>query len=730
MQDSMLLRLATVPQHERTKLEPKGTPLIFSIRISRNVTFIETEFPAAKRHICAPTKPTIVHTMVFQPVPIEAPAHPAVPATTSSSLSSAASSIAPSRAPLPTTSASSDTASDSEIDTPCPSPREHVTTAPPAPPLPLSDDSIDELGLIASNDASEPNTMHDAATTNVLLESPPFSDDNDSDDPIALLSQVFQSIADNASLDASQVLAYVASNTLLDTPLDMLPSRDADPTHWHQAMRSTHAEEWRGAAIDEFKSLLNEYNVYTVLDLAALPEGAKLLSSHFVFRTKRDQFGDIKSRKVRLVTNGNTQRPGVDFKERFSPVVCFTSIRALIAIAVLRSYKIHKADINKAYLHGKLDQPLYMRPPQGIDLLGKILKLDQSIYGLKQAGRIWNKEIDATLCSLGYTPMVTDQCVYTKRHGKDWHYIALYVDDLLLIGPSEAEIERLLSKLEDMYGNKRLGDTEYVLGIQLKRGEDGSITLSQERYLQDVLECFDLALAKPATTPMQKNLLLELNESTPTEHKRMRYLQAVGSLMYAALGTRPDLAYAVSYLAQFAKQPGPTHWTAIKHVLRYIRGTVSYGLRYTPTPGPLYGYSDSNWGACVRTSKSTMGYAYFLAGATISWCSKRSSHVADSTTDAKYIALSQSSKEAIHLQQLLEELGIPRTAPTLIYGNNQGANSLTRNPSSFAGTRHIRIREHFVREMVKKRKIKVEYIATANMVLDILTKALEPKLFA
>ncbi|SCV69317.1 BQ2448_2344 [Microbotryum intermedium] len=224
-----------------------------------------------------------------------------------------------------------------------------------------------------------------------------------------------------------------------------------------------------------------------------------------------------------------------------------------------------------------------------------------------------------------------------------------------------------------MYGNKRLGDAEYVLGIQLKRGEDGSITLSQERYLQDVLERFNLALTKPATTPMQKNLLLELNESTPTEHKRMRYLQAVGSLMYTALGT------------------------------------LSYGLWYTPTPGPLYGYSDSNWGACVRTSKSTMGYAYFLAGATISLCLKRSSRVADSTTNTEYIALLQSSKEAIHLQQLLEELRIPRMAPTLIYSNNQ---------------------EHFVCKMVKKRKIKVEYIATADMVSDILTKALEPKLFA
>ncbi|SGZ27979.1 BQ5605_C026g10235 [Microbotryum silenes-dioicae] len=635
---------ATVPQHERTKLEPKGIPLIFS-----------------QRHVRGDRVPCRRATSLRARTALTRPYDRAAPRPGAS------------------------------------------------------------FGTSRSCHTSNFSVAH---------ASPPLSDsDHDSEDPNALLSHVVRSIADNASLDTAQVLAYAAHNASPEAPLDMLPSRDADPAHWHQAMRSPHAAEWQTEAIDEFTSLLNQYKVYDILDQAALPDGAKLLRSHFVFRTKRDQFGNVKSRKVRLVADGSTQRPGLDFQERYSPVVRFTSIRALVAIAVLRGYKIKQADVNKAYLHGKLDQPLYMRPPQGIDLPGKILKLERSIYGLKQAGRIWNDEIDSTLRSVGYKPTVSDLCVYTRRHGNDWHYIALYVDDLLLIGPSDDEIERVLSTLEDMYGIKRLGDAEYVLGIQLKRSDDGSITLSQERYLQDVLEHFDLALAKPASTPMQKNLLLELDQSTPSDQERTRYLQAIGSLMYAALGTRPDLAYAVSYLARFAKEPGPTHWTAIKHVLRYIRGTVLYGLRYTPTPGPLYGYSDSNWGACVRTSKSTMGYAYFLAGATISWCSKRSSRVAASTTDAEYIALSQSSKEAIHLQQLLEELGIPNSGPTLIYGDNQGAFSLTRNPTSFSGTRHVRIREHFVREMVKKGEIKVEYIATADMVSDILTKALDPKLF-
>ncbi|SGZ29601.1 BQ5605_C051g12552 [Microbotryum silenes-dioicae] len=474
----------------------------------------------------------------------------------------------------------------------------------------------------------------------------------------------------------------------------MLPSRNADL--------------WQTKAIDEFTSLLNQYKVYVIVDQAALPDSAKLLRSHFVFCTKRDQFSNVKLRKVCLVADGSTQRPGLDFQERYSPIVCFTLIRALVVIAVLRGYKIKQADVNKAYLHGKLDQPLYIQPPQGINLPGKILKLERSIYGLKQAGRIWIKEINSTLRSLGYKPTVSDLCVYTKRHGNDWHYIALYVNDLLLIGPLDDEIEQVLSTLEDMYRIKRLGDAEYVLGIQLKRSNDGSITLSQERYLQDVLEQFDLALAKPASTPMQKNLLLELDQSSPSDQEQTRYLQAIGSLMYAALGTRPNLAYAVSYLARFAKEPGPTHWTAIKHVLRYIRGTFLCALCYMPTPGPLYGYSNSNWGACVRTSKLTMGYAYFLAGATISWCSKRSSHVADSTTNAEYIALSQSSKEAVHLQQLLEELGTHLDL----------RHSSCSHPGALCAG-----------EMVKKGEIKVEYIATADMVSNILTKALDPKVF-
>ncbi|SCV72841.1 BQ2448_4378 [Microbotryum intermedium] len=412
-----------------------------------------------------------------------------------------------------------------------------------------------------------------------------------------------------------------------------------DPSNWGDVLRSGQEDTWRRPAQDEFDSLLNDYEVFEIIESCELPSGEILLRSGWGFRTKRNQHGDITDHKVRLVAHGCAQRPGLDFDKNYAPVVKFTSIRALIALDAANGYHVHQADVNKAYLHGKLDKLLYMRVPQGINLPGKILKLTKSIYGLRQAGTIWNAEIDSTLRSLGYIPTKSDICIYRREHDGKSHYIALYVDDLLLVGSTVAEIDRVLDALELAYGIKRLGQAEYILGIQVKRGQDGSITLSQERYLSDILAKFQFSDAKPASIPMQPGVVLDFQESDVSPRDRTRYLQAIGSLMYAAVGTRPDLAFVASYLARFPQHPGPAHWAAIKQVLRYIKGTLELGLTYRKTTDEFHGYSDANWGACLSTSRSTMGYAFMCSGAAIAWCSKREHRVAKSTTDAEYLAL-------------------------------------------------------------------------------------------
>ncbi|SCZ93014.1 BZ3500_MvSof-1268-A1-R1_C074g00385 [Microbotryum saponariae] len=286
-----------------------------------------------------------------------------------------------------------------------------------------------------------------------------------------------------------------------------------------------------------------------------------------------------------------------------------------------------------------------------------------------------------------------------------------------------------MDALELAYGIKRLGPAEYILGIQVKRGQDGSITLSQERYLRDILARFQFTDAKPASIPMQPGVVLDFEDLAATPQDRTRYLQAIGSLMYAAVGTRPDLAFVVSYLARFSQQPGPEHWTAIKQVLRYIKGTLDLGLTYRKTSQPIRGYSDANWGACLTTSRSTMGYAFILSGAAIAWCSKREHRVAKSTTDAEYLSLSYTSGDAIHLSELLAELGAPVSGPVVLYGDNQGSLALAQHPTNHQGSRHVRISEHYVRERVAEKEIEVRYIATGDMIADIFTKALGPKPF-
>ncbi|GAA5832303.1 hypothetical protein JCM3770_000536, partial [Rhodotorula araucariae] len=192
-------------------------------------------------------------------------------------------------------------------------------------------------------------------------------------------------------------------------------------------------------------------------------------------------------------------------------------------------------------------------------------------------------------------------------------------------------------------------------------------------------------------------------DHTPSPSFRRRYLQAVGSLMYAMLGTRPDLAHAVGVLGRHANRPDDSHWAAAVRVCQYLKGTLDHGIEYAPDDSPLVGfeaYSDSDWGACVDTARSTMGYAFILASGAVSWSSKLQPRVAASSTEAEYLGLSHASKEAVFLRQLLGELGHDAPGPATLLGDNQGANALSRDAQFHDRTRHLRLTEHFVREQV------------------------------
>ncbi|GAA5935806.1 hypothetical protein JCM1841_000645 [Sporobolomyces salmonicolor] len=283
-----------------------------------------------------------------------------------------------------------------------------------------------------------------------------------------------------------------------------LPSRD--PRNHREALTDVDSAGWLESEKGEFLSLLNDYEVFHPVDRSSVPPTAKILSGRFHYRRKG--YGKMRALKVRLVAQGYNQRPGLDFRETFAPVAKFTSIRVLLALAAQQRMHIQQADIDKAYLHANLDEELYMRVPDGVDgpdWDGKVLKLDRALYGLKQAGRAWNAKIHATLERLGYCRTISDICVYVRCEGGNYHYIALYVDDLLFPSHSQPEIDRVKGGLREQYGIKDLGDASCILGIDLVRRPDGSVFLSQRAYLEPVLAHLSQAKGHTAPNPMIPN---------------------------------------------------------------------------------------------------------------------------------------------------------------------------------------------------------------------------------
>ncbi|SDA04081.1 BZ3500_MvSof-1268-A1-R1_C097g00532 [Microbotryum saponariae] len=765
----------TVAPDLRSKLDPKAARVIFTgydlaskafrffdhsinkIVLGRNATFLDDDFPGLP--VTTPVDADDTDRQFV--VPADTPA-PAVKTRTplvrsahmdvSSSLDDSAMSavdVAPgyTGGTLPNSTDTESSSSPSPEPSSSPSPTNPLSPSPALSPSLAassspsvsptdSDYSADPLDLIGSQTPTRlgPPDVHrpDFSTYREPASAEESPDELDiigrhsrdeSPDEIDFLTQHHRAFIatddDDPTLDAIEPVKSITS----------------DPQTWREAMSSDEHNIWAEAAAAEFTAMRDDFKVFTIEPRSSVPPGATIVTSKFVWKTKRNASGEVTGRKARLVAQGNRQRDGIDFSETFAPVARFSSIRCLLALAAANGYHVHQADIDKAYLHGELDHDIWMTTPRGFDFPSdKVLRLRRSIYGLKQAGRIWNRHIDTSLRNLGYKATGTDHCIYSRIDDQQRpHYIALYVDDLLIVSPALDEIERVISGLEQRYGVKRLGPAEYILGIQIRRLDDGSIALSQERYIMDVLARFHFDTTTRGTTvPMTPGLSLTAIPGQGTERIRSWYLQAIGSLLYISLGTRPDIAFAVSYLSRFANNPGRRHWIAVKHVLRYLRATYRDELLYARGPAKVtgvVGYSDANWGACVDTSISTMGYVFYLAGAAVSWSSKRQTRVADSTTDAEYLALSHAGKEAIYLNQLLSELHVCPIAAAHIFTDNEAAAAVAHDPVRTSGTRHIRLREHFVRDMVNRGDISLSHVGTADMVADVFTKALGPKIF-
>ena len=348
-------------------------------------------------------------------------------------------------------------------------------------------------------------------------------------------------------------------------------------------------------------------------------------------------------------------------------------------------------------------------------------KLNRCIHGLKQSPREWNGHSIAFLITLGFTVTAFDPCIMV--HKTHTLFIAIYVDDITLFGPSGSLMTSTKASLKREFEVSDMGDLHWLLGIQIEYTSTG-IQLSQTAYIDKILLRFGMQDCNPLSLPLDKNELLRQSTDEQDDTIKSRYQQIVRSLMYATIGTRPDLAFTVTHLSQFNSKPSATHLGAAKRVLRYLKGTRTLPLIY-PFGAPLVleGFTDSDHAACRDTRKSVSGYIFQLANCTISWRSRKQRSVATSSTEAEYMALAFSAKHQIWFQTALKELGYT-DIPSALSTDNQGASDLTQNPRISDASKHIDIAYHFTRDLVEKGFLTVLHIPGERNPADICTKAL------
>ena len=512
--------------------------------------------------------------------------------------------------------------------------------------------------------------------------------------------------------------------------VESLTSGINEPKSMNEALQGKHSSQWEEAIQAEYNSL-SENKTW---DLVPRPSNTNVVGCRWVFKVKRKSDGEIDRFKARLVAQGFTQKHGVDYQEVFSPVARSATIRSLLALANAHDLEIHQMDVCTAFLNGELDHDIYMEQPEGyIDPQHPdyVCKLNKSLYGLKQSARLWNGTLDAYLEESGYRSCGSDSCLYVKTrnnpNGKlSFVILAVFVDDII---PVANDLEMLCTEkslFSERFDMIDRGEIHDVLGLLITRDRPNKcMYVSQPDYVKNILVRFRMENCNPVSTPLEAGKqFYKFSEGDELFDKQI-YQQAIGCLTYASISTRPDISAAVGALSQYMTCPTEEHWKGIKRILRYLKGTIDYGLVFTSDgENILYGYSDADWAGDLDTRRSTSGYVFKIGGAIVSWNSKKQITVAKSTTEAEYVALSAAASETIWLRQLLKDLGFNKSGATVLYEDNNGAIELSKNAKHHGRTKHIDIAHHFIRERVASNELSVIHCPTGDMLADVMTKGL------
>ncbi|KAG7552999.1 Retrotransposon Copia-like N-terminal [Arabidopsis thaliana x Arabidopsis arenosa] len=633
---------------------------------------------------------------------------------------------------------------------PIPAPVSVSTPAPAAnsvsdPSSPPETSSVPTKSVVAGDDssvavltpASNSQSEVDTSNSHGEITPPPRQGKRQTQPPVRLKDYVLYNatsdpinphvLSDSASLSSSTVQGtssypltdYVSDDCFSPGHKVFLAAITAnvEPKNFKEAVQ---VKVWNDAMFKEVDAL----EINKTWDIVDLPPGKVAIGSQWVYKTKYNADGTIERYKARLVVQGNKQVEGEDYNETFAPVVKMTTVRTILRLVAANDWEVYQMDVHNAFLHGDLDEEVYMKLPPGFrhSHPDKVCRLRKSLYGLKQAPRCWFKKLSDALLKFGFVQSYENYSLFSYTRNNMEIRVLVYVDDLLICGNDEYMLRKFKEYLGRCFFMKDLGRLKYFLGIEVSRGPEG-IFLSQRKYALDVISDSGNLGARPAHTPLETDHHLATDDgpflSDPKPYRRL-----VGRLLYL-LHTRPELSYSVHVLSQFMQTPRMAHFDAALRIIRFLKGSPGQGILLKASKDlTLEVYCDSDFQTCPLTRRSLSAYVTLLGGSPISWKTKKQDTVSHSSAEAEYRAMSVALREIKWLRKLLKDLGIEQSAPARLFCDNKAALHIAANPVFHERTKHIESDCHSVRDAVRDGVITTHHVRTEEQLADIFTKAL------